>query len=168
MSWDKVLWLLQGEPRVKAIADGDTRVLADLRRELNQLFRQDLSLELVLDSLRRNMGEILGAARSHWIGTFIAHGSQLKAFLLYMPVLVPMTEIPIDTGIGSLLKLPFKVKLIFGAGGNRWGLITGMGMQFGEMRKQVWRMDFHGGHDDNSKDLTVINDLPFHYHIQRY
>jgi hypothetical protein len=31
--------------------------------------------------------------------------------------------------------------------------------------KQVWRMDYHKIHPKSSKDVALLPDAPFHYHV---
>jgi hypothetical protein len=117
------------------------------------------------DSLERNLPMIAADVLPYWSSEILAHWNMVDRLLIYMPVPFPLTQFEVPTGL-EVPSLDWPINLVFGAGGTRWGRITGIGVGLseGRGRQQIWRMDYHDAHPEND-DLEYWTDKPFHYHV---
>ena len=99
----------------------------------------------------------------------LEHGRVPDALGIDLPVPVPFPKTPLP--LGNIPGTKLKGYLILGAGGSRWGRVTGLEVEYGpnvtapSSWEQVWRMDFHGAHEESGKDLANWSSGPFHYHV---
>ena len=143
---------------------------AGLQKEISDLIRKarsewtGMTTEAVTNDLETNLPRIIEGVVLWWPGKLLAeHGRPPDAFGIDLPVPFPMAKIALP--IGKLPDTSLKGYVIFGAGGSRWGRVTGLEVQYAGEWEQVWRMDFHGAHDVGGKDLDNWSSTIFHYHI---
>ena len=86
-----------------------------------------------------------------------------------MPCPFAMAKRPIL--IGTFPGTSMKDYLIFGAGGDRKGRVTGVEVLQGGKWNQLWRMDYHTAHAPSDKDFDdwkSKNNPQFSYHVPRF
>ncbi|WAU72732.1 hypothetical protein [Acinetobacter sp. TR11] len=69
---------------------------------------------------------------------------------------------------GGKHRIPIKLRLDKIGKGRLTGLGVGLGKKMEDV-SQIWRMDYHKGHESRNpvKDANYFYDLPYHYHIRR-
>gem|GEM_PF-4769413 len=114
-----------------------------------------------------NRGRILGAVLKEWPVKLALSGKKVEAAGIYMPAPLPHSLVPIPVTRKNS-KVP--IFLLFGGGGsNASGREVGLGLRLGskvEYWAQVWRMDFHDPHKDNT-DADYWMSGAFHHHVMK-
>lgn len=124
-----------------------------------------------LESLRRNLGQIIHHARV-WIPWLV--GKRIESFAIFLPNIfgtAPMLQPRLR--IGRL-----DISLVSGGPTGKLGQLIGAGFQIAGKRGrnpfQIWRMDIHPFHKDKThrgrtakNEVAVWEDDPFNYHVYR-
>lgn len=112
---------------------------------------------------------IVGLAAHYWLPWVAQHNKKISAVLLFLgnPGWLPQLDPPIKSGL-KLGNLPVNFTMLGGAKNTGSLIGTGFyakGIPGKDAKFQVWQMDYHKLHPKSSKDIALIPDGNFHYHI---
>ena len=128
---------------------------------------KDVGIDAVMQDLEDNMEErVIPSVLEHWPAKLMVAGQMPDAIGIDMPVPVPMPKTAVP--VGSIPGVKLKGYFIFGAGGSKWGRVTGVEARQKNQWLQLWRMDYHPGHDSSQGDFDYWvspHNKSFHYHV---
>ena len=126
---------------------------------------KDIGIETIMQDLAENMeARVIPSVLAHWPAKLALTGQMPDAIGIDMPVPVPMTKTPVS--IGSIPGVRVKAYFLFGAGGSKWGRVTGVEVRQKDKWLQIWRMDYHDDHDSQGDfDYWPSRNGLFHYHV---
>jgi RHS repeat-associated protein len=125
------------------------------------------SVGSAVSSLSVNIFNVLPIAFASWLPWIAKYYKKIDAFQLYLGNPGWLPPAGFKTGLklpGS--DLPVNISIL---GKKNSGSIIGTGflakINSYDNNKQVWRMDYHKIHPKSSKDVALLQDAPFHYHV---
>jgi len=181
--------ILQAISRVNSILDfyGKVNSAIDLVmgvRQLLLMFEGDLTASIprsfptrvdFADAAQKFVSggtKSFGIGSPSWLAGYVAdfaRGKRLKAYVLYLPVLLPQLPSLVNAGGIKINGKPVKIGL--GAPGGKVGSLGGVGVVMGHER-QLFRMDIGTtppGHVvGRGNEITAFDEPPFSFHVYNW